>query len=323
MKTLFMGSDPIALPLLQVLVRRSAELRVVSQPDKPSGRGQKTSPNDISAWALENNIPLLRPSRLDENFMGELKAFSPDIIFVMAYGRLLKQPIIDFPRLGTWNLHASLLPKLRGASPIETAIATGESETGVALMRMVLALDAGPVGAEVKIPLSPQMTAPVLRQLVSHASAQLVDHEWALIEQANLKVTPQNTSAATYCRILTKADTHLDPAAPAAELERRVRAFAERPGVAFIFAGERLKVFSARALDDKAAAAPGTLLQANERIVISTGQGALELLELQRAGGKRMPARDFLRGYPLQAGQQLHGQLHRPLVAPQPFPRGF
>lgn len=323
MKTLFMGSDPIALPLLQVLARRSTQLSIVSQPDKPTGRGQKLTPNAISAWAMESNLPLLRPAKLDDAFFAELKAFAPDIIFVMAYGRLLKAPIIDLPRLSTWNLHASLLPHLRGASPIETAIAQGDVETGVALMRMVLALDAGSVGPAVKIPLSAQMTGPVLRQLVSHAAGQVVDDHWHLLEAGRLSVTAQNDADATYCRPLTRADTLLDPAAPAQVLERRVRALAERPGVAFIYAGERLKVFAARPAEDQPSAVPGTVLQSTERLVIATGQGTLELLELQRAGGKRLNAREFLRGYPIQAGAVFHGQELRPLVGPKPFPRGF
>ncbi len=243
-----MGSDKIALPLLEVLKRRSSALCVVSQPDKPSGRGQKLAPNDISAWAEGEGVKLLRPKKLDDDFIKELKDFLPDIIFVMAYGRLLKTSIIELPRLGTWNLHASLLPQLRGASPIETAIALGDTHTGVCLMKMVLALDAGPVGASLNIPLSPQTTSAALRSLVAQASAQLVDHEWQLLEKGSVQVHPQDESQATYCRPLTKADTLLDPAAPAVELERRIRAFGERLGTGFVFAGEKLKIFSARVI---------------------------------------------------------------------------
>lgn len=323
MRTLFMGSDVIALPLLEVLRRRSSALCVVSQPDKPSGRGQKLTPNDISAWALAENVKLLRPHKLDDAFMQELKAFTPDIIFVMAYGRLLKLPIIEFPRLGTWNLHASLLPHLRGASPIETSIAIGDSHTGVCLMKMSLALDAGPVAASLNIPLSLQTTATALRSLIGQGSAQIVEHEWELLEKAAIAVHPQNEAQATYCRILTKADTLLDPVAPALELERRVRAFGERPGVSFIFAGEKLKIFSARVHHQSPVPSAGVVLEAGERLVISTGQGALEILELQRAGGKRLPAKEFLRGYAIKAGEQFHGGPLRPLVDNKPFPRGF
>ena len=329
MKIIFMGSDEIALGILNFL-REKGELIVVSQPDKPSGRGQKLTPNAISSWALENNLKLLRPEKLDENFLAELKAFVPDIVFVMAYGRILKQAFIDLPPLGTWNFHASLLPKLRGASPIETAIAIGEKETGVCLMKMVLALDAGDIGALEKVAIDNTMTATMLREEIARASERLLVNNWERLAAGKIDATPQNAAEVTFCRPFTKDDTLLDVNAPAAEICLRVRAFAEKPGVAFIYNNERLKVFKAievktdeRPLIDNQKMNAGTIIESAERLRILTGVGVLEILELQKPGGKRLKAKDFLRGYPIKAGDKLTGGAHRPIAHNKPFPRGY
>ncbi len=323
MKILFMSSERISLKLLDVLLRRGDEVLVLSMPDRAVGRGQKLQPNDVSAAALEKGTRLLRPEKLDEAAMATLQGFAPDITFVMAYGRILKEPFIALPRLGTWNLHASLLPELRGASPIETAIATGAPQTGMALMRMVLALDAGPVGAMVKLPILPRTTAPELRELLAEAAAQLVEERWPELEAGTLETLPQQDAFATYCRPFKSDDAFLDPAASAEVLERRVRAFAEKPGAAFVYAGERLKIFEVK-VGGETKKAPGTILEAGEKLVVATGKGtSLEILKLQRAGGKRLGVAEFLRGYPMKVGEVLFGRPLRELVDRKPFPRGF
>lgn len=334
MKILFLGSDKIALPLLEVLKTKATALAIVSGIDKPTGRGQKLTPNDLSAWALANNVTLHRPQKLDDEFHAAMKAFAPDLIFVMAYGKLLKSALIDLPRLGPWNIHVSQLPALRGASPIETAIAIGEATTSVALMRMALALDAGPVAVDAsgrgKITITEETTAHELREKIALVSAEIVEKNWSALAAGTLITLPQDEAQATYCRILRKDDGWLDPSEPAKILVRRVNAFAQWPGAAFIYAGERLKIFAARAIEDpeqKSKTAwqgqAGLVLEAGERLIIATGLGKMEILELQRAGGKRLSAKEFLRGYPIKVGERFFGKALRPLMDSKPFPRGF
>lgn len=323
MRVIFMGSDKIAIPLLEVLKAKAEKLLVVSGVDKPVGRGHKVVPNEISAWALFNNVVLQRPEKLDDAFHSSIKEFAPDLIFVMAYGKILRGVLIDLPRLGTWNIHASALPYLRGASPIETAIALGEKFTAVALMRMVVALDAGPVGPSQTLEIGEKMTAVELRLEVGRISAALVAKNWSALTGGTILPLTQNESLATYCRILKKDDGWLDPSAPVKTLVDHIRAFAEWPGAAFVYAGERLKIYSARALSETSLQPAGTVVESAERLVISTGNGNLEILSLQRPGGKRLGVRDFLPGYPIKVGERFFGRPLRPLVDKKPFPRGF
>jgi len=322
MRILFMGSDPIALPLLEFLNSKSERLVVVSGVDKPVGRGQKVIPNEISSWALAHNVELMRPQRLDDAFHQSIEALSPDMIFVMAYGKILKESLINLPRLGTWNLHASALPKLRGASPIETAIAIGLPETAVELMKMALAMDVGPVGASIAVPIG-QKNSAELREEIGRISRTLVEKNWSALAAGDILTVTQDETQATYCRILKKEDGWLDPNEPAEVLCNHVRAFSEWPGSAFIYAGERLKVYAARAISDGSSRPPGTVLESGERLVVAVGKGSLEILSLQRPGGKRLAAREFLLGYPIPVGEKFFGQPLRPLVDSKPFPRGF
>ena len=321
MKILFMGSDKIACPLLELLQKKAQQLWIVSQPDRPSGRGQKLTPSEISAWALEKNVPLLRPEKLDAAFLQQLKEFSPDIIFVMAYGRILKNDVLQLPRLGCWNLHASLLPQLRGASPIETAIAQGDEKTGVALMKMALGLDEGPVADVVELPIGLAATSAQLRSEVAAISAQLVEKNWSALATHSCKLTSQDPVGATYCRTLGKDDAWLDPQQPAEVLLRRIRAFAENIGSVIQLGEERLKIFSAQPADWRGA--PGKVLSSTGKLIFACGTGAVEVLTLQRTGGKRLPVREFLQGFPIGVGALVEGRPHRPLVDKKPFPRNF
>jgi len=322
MRILFMGSDPIALPLLEFLAFKTEQLTVISGVDKPVGRGQKVAPNEISAWALSKQLQLFRPQKHDEAFQQAMRELVPDLIFVMAYGKILKEQLLDLPRLGTWNLHASALPKLRGASPIETAIALGMQETAVELMQMRPAMDAGPVGATVPLAIGDKSSSE-LRQEVALLARELVEKNWQRLITGSLVTVSQDEAQATYCRILKKEDGWLDVLAPAEALCNHIRAFSEWPGSGLAYAGERLKIYTARALPESSGKPPGTVLESGGRLVIAVGQGSLEVLSLQRPGGKRMSAREFLLGYPIKVGETLFGRPFRPLVDTKPFPRGF
>lgn len=321
MRTIFMGSDAIALPMLEVLADKGSKLCVVSRPDRPAGRGQKMTPNAVSAWALNKNIELLRPQRPDAEFLAQLKKFDPEIIFVMAYGRMLKQELLDLPPLGTWNLHGSLLPQLRGASPVETAIAEGHQHTAVVLMRMVLKLDAGPVGPIMSLKIEKDMTSHQLRLAMAASAAVLIQRNWESLASGSVVTTAQQELAATYCRLLTKEDIWLNPADAAEALVNRVRAFGENIGACLILKGERVKILLACVAEG--IGAPGQVLLADKRLVVATGRGALEILSLQREGGKVLPAAEFLRGHPVAVGEVFVGRPLRPLVSPTPFPRNF
>jgi len=324
-KILFMGSDGVCLPLLQLLKSRADELVVVSQPDRPHGRGQKLRPNAVSAWALENNVVLHRPEKLTVDFLEQLKDFSPTLTLVMAYGKILKQAYLDIAKHGTWNLHASDLPRLRGASPIETAIALGLERTAACLMAMEAGMDTGGVAAKQMIEITPTMTAPQLRELVAHASAEVVEQNWGALVSGAVSVTPQEPTQATYCRLINKADSFLDFEASATANFDRIRAFGEWLGVGFEHNGAKIKLYEAALADEFASsdAQPGTILVAEGRLVVACAQGALEFKRLQRPGGKALEVKDFLRGYGLKVGEVLIGRPLRELERAQPFERGF
>jgi methionyl-tRNA formyltransferase len=319
---LFMASDAIAIPALEVAKAHAEKLVVVSGPDKPVGRGQKLGPNPISTWALTSGVELWRPEKLDEAFMGQLKVAAPEAAVVMAYGKMLKLAFLDaFPK-GVWNLHASDLPRLRGASPVETAVALGLKKTAVTLMKVVLAMDAGPVADREMVAIGPEQTGAELRVALSRAAGAVLERNLAMLLDGSLKVFPQDDVQATYCRILTKDDSWLDFAASATELAARVRAFAEWVGCGVELGAERLKIFEVAAEAGQPVAAPGCVLE-GEGLRVACGEGILRINELQRPGGKRLSAAEFLRGCPIAPGAFLKGRPLRPLEDTKPFPRGF
>lgn len=324
MRLAFFGSDAIALPALEYLHwAEGIELvGIASQPDKPAGRGRHLHANPVSVWAQRVGLPLLQPEKPGEEEVAWLKAHHIDLVLVMAYGHILKKDLLEAPRLGMWNLHASLLPAYRGASPVETALACGERETGVSLMRIVAKMDAGPVAAQVHVPIRNTDTGPVLRERIGHACVPLLQRHLPSLAESSVEPTPQDDARATYCRKLHKTDAHVDFALSAAELERRVRAFQPWPGVAVTHEGVDLKVGSASLCDESTTAAPGTVLRAGEGGVdVATGHGVLRLLSLQRPGGRMFDVAEFLRGYRLEPGTVFTSHPLRPLVAHAPFPR--
>src|SRR5476651_2552211 len=226
MRLVFLGSDAIALPLLNWLAGEGSThaqvVAVFTQPDRPVGRGQKIQPNAIKAWALAHGLPVHQPEKLTEDVRAQLAALAPDVALVMAYGHILRDAFIATPRLGTLNLHTSLLPKYRGASPIQTAIASGERETGVTLMRIIRELDAGPIADVERVPIAPRDTASDIEARLSAACVPLLARALPRLRDGSLAFTPQDDSAATYCRRLDKDDGALDFSAPASTLAARI-----------------------------------------------------------------------------------------------------
>jgi methionyl-tRNA formyltransferase len=322
LRLVFFGSDAIALPLLERLAGEGSALAqvvaVFTQPDRPAGRGQKTEPNAIKRWALARNMPVFQPEKPDEAARAQLAALKADLGLVMAYGHLLRDDFIATPRLGLLNLHTSLLPKYRGASPIQTAIACGERETGVTLMRIVRKLDAGPIADAERVPVHARDTAADIETKLAAACWPLVARVLPKLHDGNVAFTPQDETQATYCRRLTKEDGVLDFAAPAAVLAARINGLFPWPGCAVGISDQPVKLGLADFEAAFASGGAGTVLGTDaESLRIATDKGILRLLRLQRPGGKMLPAPEFLRGFPVAPGTVLASRTMRPLLEHQ------
>lgn len=319
LRVVFMGADAIALPLLEWTRgagRTVAQVvGVFTQPDRPVGRGQQVRANAIKEWALAGGLPVLQPERLTETERVALLGLQPDVALVMAYGHILREDVIATPRLGTLNLHTSLLPAYRGASPIQTAIAAGERRTAVSLMRIVRRLDAGPVADREEVAIAPSDTALEIEAKLAAACVPLLARALPQLAAGTLEFAPQDEAGATYCRKLERTDGVLDFMAPAALLAARVNGLNPWPGVAMDLGDERIKVGSADFEAAAAAVPPGTVLASDgSALRIATGEGILRLLRLQRPGGRMLPAGEFLRGRPVAAGLVLPSVPMPPLV---------
>ena len=328
LKLVFMGSDPIALPALNWLAGEGSGVAqvvgVFTQPDRAAGRGQKIQATEIKLWAEARGLPVLQPQKVGPAERQQLLDLQPDLTLVMAYGHILRQEFIDAPRLGTFNLHTSVLPHYRGASPIQTAICNGERETGVTLMRLVFKLDAGPVAEVERVAIDPLDTAREIEAKLAAACVPLLARSLGRIAAGAQTFTPQDESQATFCRRLEKADGALDFHAPAAALAARINGLMPWPGCTVAINGQVVKLGLAdvSSLIDYKPAGVGVVVGTDEHgLLVATGQGTLRLRLLQRPGGRMLPAGEFVRGFPVPAGTVLPSHPMTPLVAPAPFPR--
>lgn len=311
LRIVFMGTPDIACPTLQALAASPdcQVVGVVAQPDKPRGRDLKLQPPPVKELALRLGLPVLQPERArHEAFLAELRELRPDLIAVLAYGQILPQALLDLPRLGCLNVHTSLLPRWRGAAPIQWAILEGDSETGVTIMRMDAGLDTGGIVATRATPLAPDDTAQTVHDRLATLGAELLVQTLPRYASGELPARPQPAAGVTYARKLTKDDGRLDWSQPAAVLHRRLRAFTPWPGTfTFLPAQPKpllLKVWQAEPAPGSGA--PGTLLTADKSgLVVACREGALRLLEVQKEGGRRLPIGDFLAGHPLPLGTVL------------------
>lgn len=315
LKLTFLGSDPIALPLLNWIATEgsgAAEIvAVFTQPDRPAGRGQRVAANAVKAWALERGIQVRQPEKLTQAEREELARIGADLSLVMAYGHILGTKFIETPRLGTLNLHASLLPRYRGASPIQTAIACGERETGVTLMRIVRELDAGPVADCERVAVGELDTAAEVEAKIGAACVPLLARTLPLLSRGTLAFVEQDRALATECRRLSKEDGAVDFRGPARALASRMNGLWPWPGCSMDINGMPVRIGLADALGKAAEGAvePGTVLGADgEGLRVATSAGVLRLRRLQRPGGRMLPAADFLRGFPVEPGTRLESR---------------
>ena len=299
----FFGTPPFAVPSLRACQAVGMVVAVVTQPDRPRGRGQHVTPSAVKAEAERAGLPVLQPPKLKGTDFGDrLRALRLDVAVVAAYGRILPVDVLAAPRLGCVNVHASLLPRWRGAAPIQWALASGDAETGVCLMQMEAGLDTGPVLALRRTLILPGDTAETLQQRLSEMGGALVHEELPRFLAGALTPRPQPAEGVTIARLVEKEDGRLDWTRPAVELERRVRAFVPWPGAWTQLGPQLLKIWRAEVVTGSGA--PGTVLAAHGTLDVASGEGALRLLEVQPEGKRRMTAAEFLSGHRLKEGDR-------------------
>jgi methionyl-tRNA formyltransferase len=302
MRIVFAGTPEFAVPSLRAAAQRNEVVAVYTQPDRPAGRGRGLQPSPVKREALARGIPVLQPETLKSELSRDaLRALRPDLMVVVAYGLLLPQAILDIPAHGCWNVHASLLPRWRGAAPIQRAIEAGDPETGVCLMQMEKGLDTGPVLLSQRLAIGDSETGGQLHDRLAALGAQTLADGLGLLRAGMRPVAKsQPESGVTYARKLDKAEAKLDWSQPAEALARKVRAFNPWPMAEAMLAGERVRIHGAIAVPLARGAAPGSVLQAGrEGIDIACGDGALRIRVLQRDGGKAITAADYLNARPL------------------------
>ena len=303
-----MGTPDFAVPSLEVTAELCDLVGVVAQPDRPRGRGQRSAPPPTAAWARERGVHVSQPATLRRpEAVSEIAALAPDVIVVAAYGKILPRELLALPRLGCINVHASLLPRYRGAAPIQWAIARGETETGVTIMQMDEGLDTGPMLLQRACPIAPGDTGATLGEKLARLGAEALHEALPRLERGELHGVAQDAALATLAPRLTREDAQIDWSLPASALHDRIRAFQPWPGARCVLPdGLALKILATEV--DAGEGAPGTVLAADRSgIRVATGRGALRLLEVQPEGGRRMAAGAFVAGHPLERGQRLGG----------------
>jgi methionyl-tRNA formyltransferase len=311
----FCGTPSFAVPTLEKLVETGHSVPlVVTQPDRPRGRGMEVAVSPVKDAAIRLGIAVVQPTTIKNNaeFRDQLAAIRPDAIIVVGYGRIIPQWMIDLPRLGNLNLHASLLPKYRGAAPIQWAIANGDCVTGVTTMRIDAGLDTGDILMQREIPIGPEDTAQTLGPKLASIGADLMVETLRGLDSGQVRPTPQDHSQTTLAPILKKEDGRMDFARSAKDLFNRLRGFQPWPGAFTIFKGKTLQVHGAQPVQRAGALTPGELAVQGTRLFVGCGKNkgkdadsALELIEIQLEGKRRMTAQEFINGYRPKSGDHL------------------
>ncbi len=307
LRLIFMGTPDFAVPTLLALVAHGHEIAAVyTRAAKPAGRGMKLQPTPVEQEARRLGIPVLTPSTLrTPEALDEFRAHDADAAVVVAYGMILPQAILDAPRLGCFNLHASLLPRWRGAAPINRAIMAGDAETGVMVMKMDVGLDTGDVAMAERLPISDAMTAADLHDALAPLGADLMVRAMGGLERGGLQLIKQSEAGVTYAAKIEKAEARIDWSKPAREVLRHIHGLSPFPGAwcEAALEGETARIKILRCEPAKGAGSPGDVL--DDRLCVACGDGAIRILELQRAGKAPMKAADFLRGTPLKPPARL------------------
>jgi methionyl-tRNA formyltransferase len=311
LRIIFMGTPDLAAASLEALLREPAfeVVSVVTQPDRPKGRELKLQPSPVKEIAVRAGLPVLQPEKArDENFIAELRRLRPDVIAVAAYGQILPQEILDLPRFGCLNVHTSLLPKYRGASPIQSAILNGDADTGVTIMKMDAGLDTGDIVSQDKTSIDAKDNSQTLHDRLARLGAELLVRTIPDFVAGKIQPRPQPAEGVTHVPKIRKEDGRIDWRLPAQAIWNRIRAFTPWPG-AFTFLPAQpqpllLKIWEAEVISQTGA--PGEVLQADKTgVVVACGEDALRIGNLQREGGRKMSAQEFLTGHPLKAGMKL------------------
>ena len=314
MKIIYMGTPDFAVAPLAALAENGYEVEaVITQPDKPKGRGKTMMPTPVKEEALKHGIPVLQPVKVrDPEFVEELKNLAPDIIIVAAFGQIIPKSILDMPRFGCINIHASLLPKYRGAAPIQQAVIDGEKESGVTTMQMDAGLDTGDMLSKVIVPLDEKETGGSLFDKLSIAGAKLCVETLAKLELGEIAAEKQGESPTAYASMLKKSMGNIDWTKDAVSIERLVRGLNPWPSAYTILNGKTMKIWQCDVLPEEEGASKGTcgeILEVTKKaMIVQTGEGRLALTEIQLAGKARMDAGAFLRGYKIEPGTVLKAE---------------
>ena len=303
-----MGTPPFAVPALNALHDNGHDVAmVVTQPDRPRGRGRKVAPPAVKALALDLGYPVLQPESIKTpEFINTISELRPDFLIVIAYGKILPEKLIRLPSRGTINVHASLLPKYRGPAPIQWAIINGEKETGVCTQFMEFELDTGDLLLSISEPINPDDTAGDLHDRLAVLGATVLIETLSGLANKKIKPVPQDHSQATYAPMLTKDEGLINWNKPADSLEAFIRGVTPWPGAHTFWGDQRLKIFKSRPIDADISEPPGTVLKGfADELRVATARGALSIEEIQGASGKRLPISDFLRGHPIPPGEIL------------------
>jgi methionyl-tRNA formyltransferase len=310
MRIVFIGAGEIGMPTLQALLKSEREVvGIVTQPDKPVGRAQSVEPSAIKRALMSSApnasaprtdralpLPLLQPARIkDRQAIEEIRALMPDVIVVMAYGQILPRDVLEIPKIACLNLHASILPRWRGASPIQAAIVAGDQETGITVMYMDEGLDTGDTLLQRTIDIRPNETGGALHDRLAKIAPEALLESLQMLAKGNAPRIPQDNAVATYAPKLKREDGRIDWSEPAQIIERKIRAFNPWPGAFMTIDGRKLKIFSAAVVD--LSGKPGKTLRNEKELVVSAGKGALSLRDVQLEGKRRMNASEFLRGF--------------------------
>ncbi|CAB1081263.1 methionyl-tRNA formyltransferase [Alkalispirochaeta odontotermitis] len=304
-KIVFMGTPPFSVPGLQALYQNGHEIAlVVTQPDRPKGRGRRMTPSPVKQTALELGYQVIQPPSVKTaDFVDQIKSLKPDFQVVIAYGKILPEKVLVLPRIGTINIHASLLPKLRGAAPIQWAVINGDTETGVCSMLMDKGMDTGDVLLSVKEAIDPADTAGTLHDRLAVAGAQVLIDTLSAYSENTIQPIPQNHNLATYAPLLTKDDGLINWNKSAKALDNFIRGVNPWPGAYTFWEDKRLKIFRSTPVSADISEPPGTVLAGfPDELRVAAGDGLLSILEIQGASGKRLATKEFLRGHPIPPG---------------------